>query len=73
MRISQERRRIHHERIPIGRTLRHERGANRSAGADPVVDYELLVELLAHFLKCEAADDIGCTAGRKHNDDPRRL
>ena len=73
VRIGDERLRIHHDRIAVGRALRDDLGADHPGRAGPVVDRELLVELLAHFLKHEPRYDIGRAAGRKHDDNPHRL
>jgi hypothetical protein len=44
-----------------------------AARATAVVDQELLVDQLAHFLKHETRRHIGRAAGREHHDDPHRL
>ena len=68
VRIGDERRRIHHDRIAVRRALRDERSADGAARTSPIVDHELMV----HHRRASgigAPDDVGAAAGRKNDHD----
>ena len=66
----------HQQRVAVGRRLRHRLGADDGVRSRPVVDDDLLAQILAHLLADEPAEEIGGPAGRERDhqrDLPRRI
>ena len=58
-----------HERIAVGLRQRDLVRADHAAGADAVLDIELLMQLLAQMLGGDAAERVGGAAGRERRDE----
>jgi len=66
----------HQQRVAVGIGLGHQLRANDRVGARPVIDEDLLAEILAHLVGNDAGEEIGGPAGREWNDEadlPRRI
>jgi hypothetical protein len=71
----EHRHRRQEQRVAIRMRPRHDIGRQRAAGADLVLDQELLADLFAQALRDHARDAVGIAArGERHGDDhrPRR-
>ena len=60
------------DRVAVGRRLGDRVGADIAAGADPVVDHDLLAQPGPQPLRQDARDDVGAAAGRERHDQPDR-
>ena len=54
--------------VAVGRRLRHHVGADRAAGARPVLDHHGLAELLSDLLHHDARDDVARAARAERHD-----
>jgi hypothetical protein len=52
------------DRVAVGRGVHHHLGADVVAGAGPVVDHELLAEMLGKVLAQDSRQDVGGSGGR---------
>jgi hypothetical protein len=62
-----------HQRVPVGRGLRHELRPEVAARARAVLDDDLLAQPRREGLGDDARTVIGHTPGRERHDDPHRL
>jgi hypothetical protein len=60
------------QRVTIGLRTRDDFRTDRTAGAGPVIDNELLAEGFGEFLRDQPPRHIGGAAGRKRNDQTDR-
>ncbi len=72
-RVDRERRHRHHDRVAVGRRLRHKVGRDHRAFPGTVLDREGLIELLLKFVAEHACERVGAAAARERHDERHRM